>query len=82
MIHHLKTLPEHFGHLRDETKTFELRKDDRGFQVGDHLVLKEWSPQVEYTGRTEHRTVSYILRGPSPYGLAEGFCILSFEREP
>lgn len=40
--HALKTAPEHFQALMDGTKTAELRKDDRGFAVGDVLLLCEW----------------------------------------
>lgn len=40
--HTIKTAPEHFQALLDGTKTAELRKDDRGFAVGDVLVLREY----------------------------------------
>ena len=39
--HELKTWPEYFEAVKDGTKNFELRKDDRGFKAGDHLVLAE-----------------------------------------
>lgn len=43
-IHSLKTWPEPFQALVDGRKTFELRKNDRGFMVGDQLQLREWDP--------------------------------------
>ena len=42
--HTLKTWPEFFEHLLFERKTFEVRKNDRGFEPGDDLVLREFSP--------------------------------------
>lgn len=42
--HELKTWPQYFERLLSGEKTFEVRKDDRGFQAGDLLVLREWSP--------------------------------------
>lgn len=45
MIHDLKTDPVYFQRLVDGTKTFEVRKDDRGYQSGDTLVLREWDAQ-------------------------------------
>lgn len=47
MHHELKTDPEMFQAMIDGGKTYELRKDDRGFQVGDKLTLKE----TRYTGK-------------------------------
>ena len=74
-IHRLKTLPEYYGAAISGEKTFELRKDDRGFRVGDVLRLMEWEDD-RYTGREMSWRIKYILRGPV-YGLAEGWCILA-----
>lgn len=85
--HELKTDPEVFQALSIGAKTFEIRKDDRGFEVGDTLTLRETvSPgclmahgaRLEYTGRQEQRKVTHVLRGPM-YGLSEGWVILSVE---
>ena len=42
--HELKTHPAPFSRTIDGLKTFEIRKDDRGFSTGDAIVLREWSP--------------------------------------
>ena len=78
MLHELKTLPEYYGAVLSGQKTFELRRDDRGFQVGDTLKLREYEND-EYTGREITRRVIYIRRGPV-YGLAEGWAILGLGR--
>lgn len=40
MVEHvLKTLPDYFDAVARGEKTFEVRRDDRGFQKGDILVL-------------------------------------------
>lgn len=44
MIHSVKCNYEFFMALRDSTKTFEVRKKDRLFQVGDYLALNEFIP--------------------------------------
>ena len=88
-VHTLKTWPEHFGALLDGSKTFELRRDDRDFAVGDALVLREWVPDPKsgdggrYTGRSLDMVVTHILRRDSWGALASGWCILSVkERTP
>jgi uncharacterized protein DUF3850 len=77
MIHELKTWPLFFKRVLTGQKNFELRKDDRGFEIGDTLNLKEWDPITnEYTGRTVLRRVTYILRG-GEFGLEPGYVIMS-----
>jgi len=85
--HNLKTDSDVFKSVQCGDKTFEIRKDDRGFQVGDYLVLLETkytgeqmksepaSPML-YTGEACVRRVTHILRGPK-YGLREGWVIMS-----
>lgn len=54
-------------------KPFELRLNDRGFQVGDLLHLCEFeNGTATYTGRECMREVTYVLPEGSP-GLADGF---------
>ncbi|EKE9396609.1 DUF3850 domain-containing protein, partial [Listeria monocytogenes] len=41
-VHELKILPEYYEDIVAGRKTFEIRKNDRDFQVGDYLILKEF----------------------------------------
>lgn len=50
MIHELKTWPEFFDAVKRGEKTFEVRRNDRGFQVGDTLRLVRWQPSEGYHG--------------------------------
>lgn len=43
--HELKTVQPHFAHVQSGAKRAEIRRDDRGFAVGDVLVLRELDPQ-------------------------------------
>jgi hypothetical protein len=40
MTHELKTLPQYFERVLDGSKTFETRKNDRGFQKDDTVAPK------------------------------------------
>lgn len=83
--HILKTDPEVFQAVLSGAKTFEIRLNDRGYAVGDVLGLRETKhtgaemqagAPLEYTGRECQRFVSHVLTG---YGLADGWCCLSFD---
>lgn len=78
-VHELKTWPEHFWDVWEGKKKVELRKDDREFQVGDTLVLHEWSPVLEdYTMFVQKVTVTHILRG-RPW-LTDGYVAMSIRK--
>lgn len=54
-VHHeLKIWPQYFGRVKDGSKTFEVRENDRGFQPGDTVTLKEWDPEVVTHYNTGH----------------------------
>lgn len=63
-VHELKTWPEYFHPLWEGLKHFEIRKNDRGFQVGDVLWLREYDPFLafdrRYSGRELKRTIIYM----------------------
>ena len=85
MTHELKILPEYFEAVATYKKTFEIRKNDRGFKVGDKLIFREWQPNDDqfinpgYTGREVIRWVSYILYDWQA-GLKDGYCIMALKR--
>ena len=86
--HELKCWPEFFEPVSDGSKTFELRKNDRHFAIGDVLHLREWDDHIEsYTGRECRRKITYMLEGvgggciPPYLGLMRGYVILSLVNE-
>ena len=60
-VHDLKILPLYFNAVIAGNKTFEIRKNDRNFQLKDTLLLREWDPcEEKYTGRRLLKTICYI----------------------
>jgi len=79
--HELKTHPQYFTLIEAGLKHFELRKDDRGYEVDDLLILREWSPvEEEYTGHAICAVITCIVRdGPwlTPGYVAIGMRVLT-----
>ena len=76
-VHELKILPQYFEEVINENKTFEVRKNDRNYRVGDYLHLREWR-YGNYTGRETMVKVTYLLDDPNY--CKEGFVILGIHR--
>lgn len=80
--HELKTWPSCFAAANAGNKPFDVRENDRNFQVGDLLVLREFDPETEqYTGQTVTRWVSYVLQGGA-FGIRPEWCVLGFSDLP
>jgi hypothetical protein len=76
--HELKCWPEYFADIASGRKNFEIRLNDRNFQVGDCLTLREWNPATsEYTGKTTRRWITYITSFPD--GLRDGYVCMELE---
>ena len=63
MQHNLKIFPQYFEAIKYGEKTFEVRKKDRNYQVGDYLILQEWDGMT-CSGREITAKVTYILDDP------------------
>ncbi|MBC6123113.1 ASCH/PUA domain-containing protein [Listeria seeligeri] len=70
--HELKILSEYYWDIIEGRKTFEIRKNDRDFQVGDYVILKEfkdgkhtgWKITVEVTYITDYeQKENYVVMG-------------------
>jgi ASC-1-like (ASCH) protein len=79
--HHLKTWPEYFDAIARGDKNFEVRYNDRDFQVGDVLVLQEWKPETElFTGKELSRIVTYVLPGDN-FGITLNYCVMGLAEQ-
>lgn len=84
-LHDLKSWPRFFRPIVNGVRTHELRRNDRDFQVGDILLLREWDPDTaEYTGASCEAVISSITSQDVPCavsdeGLSPDFCIMSVQ---
>ena len=80
-MHALKTAHDMWDAVARGAKTAEFRKDDRGFEVGDTLILVRLRTPSRYVithgpAPKIERTITHIVRGPD-YGIPEGYAMLS-----
>lgn len=71
--HYLKLSTTYYDDIITRKKTFELRKNDRGYKVGDVLEMHEFA-KGRATGNVIRCTIKYMLEDYE--GLQDGYCIL------
>ncbi len=79
--HDIKCRHDFFEHVWIGDKTFAIRKDDRHYQVGDVLLLRETALKPDRIPRWIRARVTYVLSG-EPW-LARDYVAMSirvFER--
>lgn len=80
-IHKLKCHSEFFDAVVSGSKSFEIRKNDRGYEVGDdlHLVRTDKAGKPTHPGQDVVKRVHYLLEG-GQFGILHGFVVLGLER--
>ncbi len=83
-VHDLKRWPVFYEAIDDGRKPFEVRKNDRGYNAGDVLLLREYEPEepieaARYTGNESHWLVTYVLSG-SDFGVRDGYVVMGIRR--
>ncbi len=80
--HTLKTEAPYFDAVERGEKTFEVRRDDRGFQRGDKVILErmhdESSWNLDSSADPQIFTVGWILTG-GQFGIEPGYVVFSLE---
>lgn len=91
--HVLKTLEDYWDAVERGDKNFEVRRDDRGFQRGDVLILRRvhWadfrdgkrelveSRDSRNARRELRRKITYVLTG-GQFGIDAGFVVLGLRK--
>lgn len=82
-IHDLKVHASVWHALESGIKTWEFRKNDRDFRIGDLLFLRLYNPETKEYAEPRAmyrliRQVTYILYGPQ-FGIPEGYCVMSIK---
>lgn len=80
-VHQLKCFNVFYQMVVSGAKPWEIRQNDRDYQVGDVIVLNEISPENNYkpTGNKSTYLIKYILTSEEFGGLTSGYVCLTIE---
>jgi hypothetical protein len=82
-IHRLKVHSQFWPALKNGSKPFEVRLNDRKFHVGDVCELREYDPSFGYKGEPIQLPITYILANEDfPLGVPIGYVVLGFGQHP
>lgn len=73
-VHKIRLASQYFDDVCSGRKSFELRKDDRGYEEGDILEMSEFK-DGKPTGRMVRVLVTYILKEYT--GIEDDYCIMA-----
>lgn len=80
--HELKLHPKFFLRVQDGTKTFEIRKNDRDYQVGDRLILREFDPEKGFPDHGAYGTIIAEITYFTTAYQQEGYCVIGIKVIP
>lgn len=90
VVHKLKCNADYWDAVERGEKPFEVRRDDRGFQKGDTVILQRWenrsTPQCYtksgsyYSIREITRKITFVLTG-GQFGIEPGYVVLDLSRK-
>lgn len=71
--HELKIHPKYYAEIKNRSKLFEIRKNDRDFKQGDNIVLKEFIDGHYTHAPNLYAGVGYV----TDYEQKEGYVVFS-----
>jgi hypothetical protein len=81
----LRTWPNYFDAVQRGDKNFEVRRDDRGFQRGDIVVLQKFDPEkrqyvldgygFKAKPQEVRKRIAYVLTG-GQFGVEPGYVVM------
>lgn len=80
-LHEIKIENKYFWNVALGKKTAEIRKNDRDYQIGDILYLKEIEmlrDEIIYTGNYVLVQITHIVKAEEFKGLSDNYVMLSF----
>lgn len=80
-VHSIKCIDPFFTECKLGIKPFEVRKDDRNYQVNEYLELRKFDPERQAYVKGENPVlgrITYKLSG-GKFGIEKGYCVLGMD---
>ena len=75
-VHELKIEPKYLEAVKGGRKKFEIRNNDRNYQEGDILILRDYDPITQlFSGEIIKVEVTYM----TDYAQQDGYVVLGIE---
>lgn len=78
-LHKIKLQSKYYPAVIFGNKTFEIRKFDRDYKVGDLINFIVQNEEGDYEELSTVYKITYILSECEEYGLMKGYCILGIK---
>lgn len=79
-LHILKIKEKYLRAIENGLKLFELRKNDRDYQVADLIRFVDCNGQNYLKSSNCLYEITYVLKNVPEYGLDEDYCILGLRK--
>lgn len=79
-LHVLKIKESYLDDIVNGDKTFELRKNDRDYEVGDVIHFVNVDGNEFYFRDHNVYRITYVLKDVPKYGLDKDYCILGIKK--
>lgn len=77
--HEIKCHPKYFSRLASGDKSFEIRKNDRDYQVGDILIIKEFDPEQGWPDHGGYGTITAEITYITDFAQAAGYVVMALK---
>lgn len=78
-VYEMRVFPENFKAIKEGKKKFEVVKNDKNYNVGEYIDLREFDIGKGYTGEMLCLKIVYMMTSNQVEGLKDGYCVLGIE---
>ena len=79
VTHEIKCHPKYFKRICNGSKPFEIRKNDRYYQVGDRLIINEYDPEIGYSDNIDYGNIIADITYITDFAQVNGMVVIGIK---